>query len=248
MRPPRRPPSGTPAGPAGSSPDARSPRRRWPRPGGRRRRWRRRRGYGSTSRTPPGKRRPRPRRRRSGSRRNRSCRWLRSVASRLLGSVMRFCQSAAAARSARFSIRSKEGSEQMAEVVTLGDAVAELVADGDTVALEGFTHLIPHAAGHELIRQRRRRLTLVRLTPDVIYDQMIGMGCADRMIFSWGGHPGVGSLHRFRPRVGAAVVSSWPVPLAIEAHSLAGMAAAFAAGAATLPFGVLRGYAGTDLP
>ena len=132
----------------------------------------------------------------------------------------------------------------MAEVVTLRDAVAELVADGDTVALEGFTHLIPHAAGHELIRQRRRRLTLVRLTPDVIYDQMIGMGCADRMIFSWGGNPGVGSLHRFRD----AVELGWPVPLAIEEHSHAGMAAAYAAGAANLPFGVLRGYAGTDLP
>src|SRR3954470_2776412 len=131
----------------------------------------------------------------------------------------------------------------MAEVVTLGDAVAELVADGDTVALEGFTHLIPHAAGHELIRQRRRRLTLVRLTPDVIYDQMIGMGCADRMIFSWGGNPGVGSLHRFRD----AVESGWPVPLAIEEHSHAGMAAAYAAGAANLPFGVLRGYRGRDL-
>src|SRR6478609_5154803 len=132
----------------------------------------------------------------------------------------------------------------MAEVVTLRDAVAELVADGDTVALEGFTHLIPHAAGHELIRQRRRGLTLVRLTPDVIYDQMIGMGCADRMIFSWGGNPGVGSLHRFRD----AVESGWPVPLAIEEHSHAGMAAAYAAGTANLPFAVLRGYAGTDLP
>jgi glutaconate CoA-transferase subunit A len=132
----------------------------------------------------------------------------------------------------------------MAEVVTLRDAVAELVADGDTVALEGFTHLIPHAAGHELIRQRRRGLTLVRLTPDVIYDQMIGMGCAERMIFSWGGNPGVGSLHRFRD----AVESGWPVPLAIKEHSHAGMAAAYAAGAANLPFGVLRGYAGTDLP
>jgi glutaconate CoA-transferase, subunit A len=132
----------------------------------------------------------------------------------------------------------------MAEVVTLRDAVAELVSDGDTVALEGFTHLIPHAAGHELIRQRRRGLTLVRLTPDVIYDQMIGMGCAERMIFSWGGNPGVGSLHRFRD----AVEHGWPGPLAIEEHSHAGMAAAYAAGAANLPFGVLRGYAGTDLP
>src|SRR5204862_8322051 len=133
---------------------------------------------------------------------------------------------------------------EMAEIVTLEEGIAELVSDGDTVALEGFTHLIPHAAGHELIRQRRRGLTLIRLTPDVIYDQMIGMGCADRMIFSWGGNPGVGSLHRFRD----AVELGWPVPLAIEEHSHAGMAAAYAAGAANLPFAVLRGYAGTDLP
>ena len=132
----------------------------------------------------------------------------------------------------------------MAEVVSLSEAVAELVHDGDTVALEGFTHLIPHAAGHELIRRGARDLTLVRLTPDVIYDQMIGSGCASRLIFSWGGNPGVGSLHRFRD----AVEHGWPVPLAIEEHSHAGMAAAYAAGAANLPFGVLRGYAGTDLP
>src|SRR4051794_1883356 len=132
----------------------------------------------------------------------------------------------------------------MAEVVSLSEAVAELVHDGDTVALEGFTHLIPHAAGHELIRRGVRDLTLVRLTPDVIYDQMIGSGCASRLIFSWGGNPGVGSLHRFRD----AVEHGWPVPLAIEEHSHAGMAAAYAAGAANLPFGVLRGYAGTDLP
>lgn len=131
----------------------------------------------------------------------------------------------------------------MAEIVDLREAVAELVGDGDTVALEGFTHLIPHAAGHELIRQGRRDLTLVRLTPDIVYDQMIGMGCARRMVFSWGGNPGVGSLHRFRD----AVEHGWPVPLEIEEHSHAGLAAAFAAGAANLPFGVLRGYAGTDL-
>jgi glutaconate CoA-transferase, subunit A len=129
-------------------------------------------------------------------------------------------------------------------VLPLSEAVAELVHDGDTVALEGFTHLIPHAAGHELIRRGVRDLTLVRLTPDVIYDQMIGSGCASRLIFSWGGNPGVGSLHRFRD----AVEHGWPVPLAIEEHSHAGMAAAYAAGAANLPFGVLRGYVGTDLP
>jgi glutaconate CoA-transferase, subunit A len=131
----------------------------------------------------------------------------------------------------------------MAEIVELREAVAGIVRDGDTVALEGFTHLIPHAAGHELIRQGRRDLTLVRMTPDVVYDQMIGMGCARRMVFSWGGNPGVGSLHRFRD----AVEHGWPVPLEIEEHSHAGMAAAYAAGASGLPFGVLRGYAGTDL-
>src|SRR6476646_1117028 len=131
----------------------------------------------------------------------------------------------------------------MAEIVSLRDAVAELVHDGDTVALEGFTHLIPHAAGHELIRQQRRDLTLVRMTPDLIYDQLIGMGAARKLVFSWGGNPGVGSLHRFRD----AVEHGWPVPLELEEHSHAGMAAAYAAGAANLPFGVLRGYAGTDL-
>src|SRR5438034_1632873 len=131
----------------------------------------------------------------------------------------------------------------MAEIVPLTDAIEELVHDGDVVALEGFTHLIPHAAGHELIRRGRRDLTLVRLTPDVVCDQLIGMGCASRLVFSWGGNPGVGSLHRFRD----AVEHGWPVPLAIEEHSHAGMAAAYAAGAANLPFGVLRGYAGTDL-
>jgi len=132
----------------------------------------------------------------------------------------------------------------MADIVTLREAMAAHVRDGDTVALEGFTHLIPHAAGHELIRQRRRDLTLVRMTPDVVYDQMIGMGCAARLVFSWGGNPGVGSLHRFRD----AVENGWPGPLQLEEHSHAGMAAAYAAGAARLPFGVLRGYAGTDLP
>ena len=131
----------------------------------------------------------------------------------------------------------------MAEVVTLREAVAELVHDGDTVAFEGFTHLIPHAAGHEVVRQGRRGLALVRLTPDVVYDQLIGMGCAARLVFSWGGNPGVGSLHRFRD----AFEHGWPEPLEIEEHSHAGMAAAYAAGAANLPFGVLRGYAGTDL-
>ena len=132
----------------------------------------------------------------------------------------------------------------MADVITLADAVSAHVRDGDVVALEGFTHLIPHAAGHELIRQSRHDLTLVRMTPDVVYDQMIGMGCARRLVFSWGGNPGVGSLHRFRD----AVEHGWPAPLELEEHSHAGMAAAYAAGASDLPFGVLRGYAGTDLP
>jgi glutaconate CoA-transferase subunit A len=131
----------------------------------------------------------------------------------------------------------------MAEITTLAEAVRELVHDGDTVALEGFTHLIPHAAGHELIRQGKRNLTLVRMTPDVVYDQLIGAGCARKLVFSWGGNPGVGSLHRFRD----AVEHGWPVPLELEEHSHAGMAAAWAAGASNLPFGVLRGYAGTDL-
>jgi glutaconate CoA-transferase subunit A len=132
----------------------------------------------------------------------------------------------------------------MARIVTLEEGIAELVSDGDTVALEGFTHLIPHAAGHEIIRQGRRGLTLIRLTPDVIYDQLIGAGCAAKLVFSWGGNPGVGSLHRLRE----AVEHGWPEPLELEEHSHAGMAAAYAAGAADLPFGILRGYAGTDLP
>ncbi|HEX4518557.1 MAG TPA: CoA-transferase [Gaiellaceae bacterium] len=131
----------------------------------------------------------------------------------------------------------------MAEILSLAEAMSSLVEDGQTVALEGFTHLIPHAAGHELVRQGRRELTLVRMTPDVIYDQLIGAGCARKLVFSWGGNPGVGSLHRFRD----AVEHGWPVPLELEEHSHAGMAAAYAAGAANLPFAVLRGYRGTDL-
>jgi glutaconate CoA-transferase subunit A len=131
----------------------------------------------------------------------------------------------------------------MGELVSLSDAVGELVGDGDTVAMEGFTHLIPHAAGHEIIRQGRRDLHLVRMTPDMIYDQLIGAGCATRLTFSWGGNPGVGSLQRFRD----AVENAWPHPLQIEEHSHAGMATRYAAGAGGLPFGVLRGYVGTDL-
>jgi glutaconate CoA-transferase, subunit A len=129
----------------------------------------------------------------------------------------------------------------MAEIVTLAEAVRDLVEDGQTVALEGFTHLIPHAAGHELIRQGRRDLALIRMTPDIVYDQLIGTGCARSLTFSWGGNPGVGSLHRLRD----AVENGWPATLELEEHSHAGMAAAYAAGASNLPFGVLRGYVDT---
>ncbi len=132
---------------------------------------------------------------------------------------------------------------QMARILELSEAVAELVRDGDSVALEGFTHLIPFAAGHELLRQGRCELELIRMTPDLLYDQLIGMGVARRLVFSYGGNPGVGSLHRFRD----AIEHGWPRPLEIEEHSHAGMANRYAAGAADLPFAVLRGYAGTDL-
>jgi glutaconate CoA-transferase subunit A len=132
----------------------------------------------------------------------------------------------------------------VAEVVGLREAVAGLVRDGDSVALEGFTHLIPTAAAHEIVRQEKKDLTLIRMTPDLIYDQMIGMGCASKLVFSWGGNPGVGSLHRFRD----AVENGWPRPLEIEEHSHAGMANRYVAGASNLPFAVLRGYVGTDLP
>ncbi len=132
----------------------------------------------------------------------------------------------------------------MAEWVSLAEAIATNIRDGDAVALEGFTHLIPFAAGHEIVRQRRRNLSLIRMTPDLIYDQLIGAGCAARLTFSWGGNPGVGSLHRFRD----AVENGWPSPLAIEERSHSDMANAYVAGAANLPFAVLRGYTGSDLP
>jgi glutaconate CoA-transferase subunit A len=128
-------------------------------------------------------------------------------------------------------------------LMTLHDAIAAHVEDGQMIAMEGFTHLIPFAAGHEIIRQGRRELHLVRMTPDIIYDQMIGAGCARALTFSWGGNPGVGSLHRLRD----AVEKGWPRPLEIIEHSHAGMAARYTAGASNLPFGVLRGYIGTDL-
>lgn len=131
----------------------------------------------------------------------------------------------------------------MAEITTLRDAIDGLVPDGSSVAMEGFTHLIPYAAGHEIVRQGKRDLTLIRMTPDVIYDQMIGMGCARKLVFSWGGNPGVGSLHRFRD----AVEKGNPLPLDLEEHSHAGMAARYVAGASGLPFAILRGYLGSDL-
>jgi glutaconate CoA-transferase, subunit A len=130
-----------------------------------------------------------------------------------------------------------------APFVSLAEAVATHVRDGDTVALEGFTHLIPFAAAHEIARQGRRHLTLVRMTPDLVYDQLIGLGCADELVFSYGGNPGVGSLHRLRD----AVEHQWPHKLVVHEHSHAGLANAYSAGAAGLPFGVLRGYRGTDL-
>jgi glutaconate CoA-transferase subunit A len=128
--------------------------------------------------------------------------------------------------------------------MSLAEAVESTVRDGDTVAMEGFTHLIPHAAAHEVIRQGRKRLTLIRMTPDLIYDQLIGMGCAEKVVFSWGGNPGVGSLYRLRD----AVENGWPHPLAIEEHSHAAMANAYDAGAAGLPLAILRGYIGAGLP
>ncbi len=128
-------------------------------------------------------------------------------------------------------------------ILSLADAIEQFVHDGASIALEGFTHLIPFAAGHEIIRQRCRDLHLMRMTPDIIYDQMIGMGCAARLTFSWGGNPGVGSLHRLRD----AIENQWPNRILLDEHSHAGMAAAFCAGAARLPFGMLRGYLDTDL-
>ncbi len=132
----------------------------------------------------------------------------------------------------------------MARVSSLSEAIKDAVHDGDTMALEGFTHLIPHAAAHEIIRQGRKGLTLIRMTPDLVYDQLIGMGCAKRLVFSWGGNPGVGSLHRLRD----AVENGWPHKLELEEHSHAAMANAYEAGAAGLPCAIFRGYIGGDLP
>jgi glutaconate CoA-transferase subunit A len=132
----------------------------------------------------------------------------------------------------------------VAEFVSLAQGIETVLSDGCSVAMEGFTHLIPHAAGHEAIRQGRKRLTLIRMTPDLVYDQLIGMGCAEKLVFSWGGNPGVGSLHRLRD----AVENGWPHRLELEEHSHAAMANAYEAGAANLPFAVFRGYKGVDLP
>lgn len=135
----------------------------------------------------------------------------------------------------------------MAEIVSLAAAIETAIHDGDTVAMEGFTHLIPHAAGHEVIRQRRRDLTLVRMTPDIVYDQMIGAGCARKLVFSWAGNPGAGSLHAFRRAV-EGPAGDRARRLEIEEYSHFGMVARLAAGAAGLPFWPMRDYAGTDLP
>jgi glutaconate CoA-transferase subunit A len=132
----------------------------------------------------------------------------------------------------------------MSKLTSMRDAVAALVHDGDTVVIEGFTHLICFAAGHEIIRQRRRNLTLCRLTPDLIYDQMIAAGCARKLVFSWAGNPGAGSLHAFR-----RAVEGYPEqPLELEEYSHFGMVARLSAGAARLPFWTMRNYMGTDLP
>jgi len=132
----------------------------------------------------------------------------------------------------------------MARISSLAEAIKSAVRDGDTIALEGFTHLIPHAAGHEIVRQGRKGLTLIRMTPDLVYDQLIGMGCVSKLVFSWGGNPGVGSLHRLRD----AIENGWPQKLELEEHSHAAMANAYEAGAAGLPCAIFRGYIGGDLP
>jgi glutaconate CoA-transferase, subunit A len=131
----------------------------------------------------------------------------------------------------------------MAEIVSLPAAVVELVRDGDAVAMEGFTHLIPFAAGHEVLRQDRRELELIRMTPDLLYDQLVGVGAARKLVFSYAGNPGIGSLHRVRD----AVEHGWPRAIELEEHSHAGMANRYAAGAAGMPCALMRGYAGTDL-
>lgn len=132
----------------------------------------------------------------------------------------------------------------MSKVTTMREAVAATVHDGDSVCIDGFTHLICFAAGHEIIRQRRKRLTAIRLTPDLVFDQLIAAGCVDRLVFSWGGNPGVGSLHAFRRRVERGAAE----PLAIEEYSHFGLLARFLAGSAGLPFWPLKNFDGTSLP
>ncbi|MFO0586089.1 MAG: CoA-transferase [Polyangiaceae bacterium] len=129
------------------------------------------------------------------------------------------------------------------KLASLKEAVSSLVNDGDTLVIEGFTHLISFAAAHEIIRQGKKDLTLARLTPDLIYDQMLAAGCAKKLVFSWAGNPGVGSLHAFR-----RLVEAKPPKLEIEEYSHFGMVARFSAGAANLPFWPLRNYMGTDIP
>lgn len=131
----------------------------------------------------------------------------------------------------------------MASFMSLAEAVSKNLKDGDTVAFEGFTHLIPHASAHEAIRQGRRDLTLIRMTPDIVYDQMIGMGLAKKVVFSYAGNPGVGLLRRMRD----AVENGWPNAIEIEEHSHAAMANAYEAGAAGLPCAIFRGYKGAGL-
>jgi glutaconate CoA-transferase subunit A len=130
------------------------------------------------------------------------------------------------------------------ELMHLEDAVRKYVKPGCSVAAEGFTHLIPHAAGLEIIRQEIRHLTLIRMTPDIIYDQLIGMGCADKLVFSWGGNPGVGSLYRLRD----AYEKGIPHPVEFEEHAHAAMANAYQAGASGLPVAIFKGYRGTEYP
>jgi glutaconate CoA-transferase subunit A len=132
----------------------------------------------------------------------------------------------------------------MTEFIDLKTAVKKYVKPGLSVAMEGFTHLIPHAAGLEIIRQKIQHLTLIRMTPDIIYDQMIGMGCADKLMFSWGGNPGVGSLHRLRD----ACEHDYPHAMEIVEHAHAAMANAWVAGASGMPCAIFKGYRGTDYP
>ncbi len=132
----------------------------------------------------------------------------------------------------------------MTEFLSLKDAVKKYLKNNMTVALEGFTHLIPFASAHEIIRQQYKELTLIRMTPDIIYDQLIGTGCAKKVIFSYAGNPGVGLLRRMRD----SIENGWPHKIDISEHSHSAMANAYHAGASKLPFALLKGYYGTDLP